>query len=133
MAILLCSYLSGEGYKLSCPMFTNHKRTCNKYFGEAVTKYDIKTCQSKQTYQDCIFYKMMKQAKHKQCKYMEICGHVALKPVLNLPFSTVIEFAETYCLPPTNQKNCAIYKKIDALNRVPQNLLPDGSTITFEK
>ena len=110
-----------------------NNRDCKNFFGEAVNKYDISICQSDNQFKECIFYKMVNQPKDEQCKFMEICSHVALKPVLSLPFTDVIRLAEMFCLNPANQKNCAIYKKIDHLKRVPENLLPDGTTIKFNE
>lgn len=114
---------------MSCPLFSNNIKKCNNILGESVNKIDSSACQSNQDYNDCIFYKLIHQNKKEQCKHMEICSYVAVKAVLSLPITEVKELAETFCLTPDNQKNCAIYQYLDKLKRVPNGLLPNGKVI----
>lgn len=118
---------------MTCPFYSNGKKECTTVFAEVTKLIDEKRCKSKEDYTDCIFFKMLSQPEKDQCKYMEICNHVAVHTVLTLPYEEIKKQCETYCLSKDNKKNCAIYQLIDDLKRVPKGLLPDGSFVVFKE
>lgn len=115
-----------------CPRFYNNNKNCAYILNDIVDIIDEKLCTSENGYTDCIFYKMLNQPKEKQCRYMEVCSHIASVTLRNLDYDKIKSECETYCLSENNQLNCAIYKLMDDLKTVPIGLLPSGEIILPE-
>jgi len=118
------------GISVSCPLYVNNRRECNKKFHYLIYLNTLEFCASDDGYRDCIFYKDIKTPE-KKCKYADQC----MKLHLDFPFELFPITAERlnyigkqYCFS-KNRKNCAIYKKFEAGKKPSLLLTPEGTML----
>ncbi len=112
---------------MNCPLFIDYIRECTNHVGN-IPQDTFEFCTSER-YKGCPFYQVL-QNPDVACIYIKQC--VLFKYFGALNFDALVKLTERYCL--TLQANtCQRYLLRESGKNVPENLLPDGTTMQSDE
>lgn len=120
---------------MGCPLYKKDTQECINTFESLVLDVSPTFCKSKE-FSICPFYKILVK-KQNYCKYIQNCGKRfhQLNSIVHHDTNThkrITNLIFNYCLTEKN-KDCQRLKLGEQGKNIPNELLPDGSILTFRE